>query len=158
MHKWFPSPLGELHFQIGARAWQIKKPQRSFRPLSGNYISKLQSPLSNRVTASVSVPSRGTTFPNRICAMCLIICYRFPSPLGELHFQIVMCLDIEAGEPFPSPLGELHFQMKTAREYMALLEKFPSPLGELHFQIKQNEYNRKNYDGFRPLSGNYISK
>ena len=43
------------------------QPETSFRPLSGNYISKSQlqsQQLSNR--ASVSVPSRGTTFPNEI--------------------------------------------------------------------------------------------
>ena len=35
----FPSPIGELHFSIGGRITYIISP-RSFRPLSGSYISQ----------------------------------------------------------------------------------------------------------------------
>ena len=132
----------------------------------------------------VSVPSRGTTFPNKRQKHLRVLPTEFPSPLGELHFQIrdgsVFDTEIDPfpsplGElhfqiingllfcahpdiEFPSPLGELHFQIEHAELDAAFLE-FPSPLGELHFQINNNQTRQSAVQRcFRPLSGNYISK
>ena len=90
----FPSPIGELHFSIGKHGilntcknvsvpyrgatflnvllFFIVLPPVSFRPLSGSYISQLNS---------------------HICS--LNVCGLFPSPIGELHFSI---LDIRETE------------------------------------------------------------
>ena len=37
--RWFPSPIGELHFSIAKRI-AFRRARRSFRPLSGSYISQ----------------------------------------------------------------------------------------------------------------------
>ena len=132
----------------------------------------------------MTVPSRGTTFPNRKRKMRTYWEDLFPSPLRELHFQIgrherICCIRQKA---FPSPLGELHFQIDTTYFDAIALFLFPSPLGELHFQIQDGNTDTwktgkvsvpsrgttfPNYhidDNvlfvvlFRPLSGNYISK
>ena len=83
----------------------------SFRPLSGSYISQ-----SN--TCDMSNAHVG-----------------FPSPIGELHFSIIMfvfwCISLYA---FPSPIGELHFSINTS------------------MCLKHQECC------FRPLSGSYISQ
>ena len=84
----------------------------------------------------------------------------FPSPIGELHFSILVQKTLfvllhrfrplsgsyisqffDTGfiaiitPPFPSPIGELHFSI-TKRELINITDKqFPSPIGELHFSI-----------------------
>ena len=106
-----------------------------FRPLSGSYISQL-SVLNLKIFARM-----------------------FPSPIGELHFSIVLFRVTAYGSivsvpyrgatflngnnnpismlpfVFPSPIGELHFSMSHLE---AKLEAagFPSPIGELHFSIR----------------------
>ena len=58
----FPSPVGELHFSmrnVSLQTYLVK----SFRPLSGNYISQYRLAIS-RFYCFVSVPCRGTTFLN----------------------------------------------------------------------------------------------
>ena len=85
----------------------------------------------------------------------------FPSPIGELHFSILLRQAIdEALNEFPSPIGELHFSMldispvqypepQVSVPYRGatflntpsffvitpLKARFPSPIGELHFSI-----------------------
>ena len=61
----FPSPVGELHFSILGGSLRLF-PDKSFRPLSGNYISQWK-------ISQVYWLSRAA---------------RFPSPVGELHFSI----------------------------------------------------------------------
>ena len=37
----------------------------------------------------------------------------FPSPIGELHFSIIMQLQLRKEKTkFPSPIGELHFSIE----------------------------------------------
>ena len=109
----------------------------------------------------------------------------FPSPIGELHFSILVQKTLfvllhrfrplsgsyisqffDTGfiaiitPPFPSPIGELHFSI-TKRELINITDKqFPSPIGELHFSILIAAYYKKGtgVTGFRPLSGSYISQ
>ena len=66
----FPSPVGELHFSISIYgSWQ-NCPWKSFRPLSGNYISQYGADYFKfNETYGVSVPCRGTTFLNTIPAI-----------------------------------------------------------------------------------------
>ena len=87
----------------------------------------------------------------------------FPSPIGELHFSILVQKTLfvllhrfrplsgsyisqffDTGfiaiitPPFPSPIGELHFSI-TKRELINITDKrFPSPIGELHFSIRNS--------------------
>ena len=59
---------------------------------------------------------------------------------------------------FPSPVGELHFSM-IKRKYRDVGRLgFPSPVGELHFSIAVKNIQWYVKNGFRPLSGNYISQ
>ena len=107
----------------------------------------------------------------------------FPSPIGELHFSILVQKTLfvllhrfrplsgsyisqffDTGfiaiitPPFPSPIGELHFSI-TKRELINITDKqFPSPIGELHFSITTILTKRILYPCFRPLSGSYISQ
>ena len=110
----------------------------------------------------------------------------FPSPIGELHFSILVQKTLfvllhrfrplsgsyisqffDTGfiaiitPPFPSPIGELHFSI-TKRELINITDKqFPSPIGELHFSILFLLAVVKPTgasEGFRPLSGSYISQ
>ena len=60
---------------------------KGFRPLSGSYISQ-QYHAYNLALTFVSVPYRGATFLNNVYTLCRFAIYRFPSPIGELHFSI----------------------------------------------------------------------
>ena len=83
----------------------------------------------------------------------------FPSPVGELHFSIVIQAEYEKvdtvsvpcrgtaflnrkeilpngkSSKFPSPVGELHFSIILVLFTHNRAGKFPSPVGELHFSI-----------------------
>ena len=84
----------------------------------------------------VSVPYRGSIFPNEFKAMNKKE-EQFPSPIGVLFFQIQPKADDQKSE---QPL-------------------FPSPIGVLFFQIKQEVYLwKRSRKSFRPLSGFYFSK
>ena len=86
----------------------------------------------------------------------------FPSPIGELHFSIVLFATLGiflwiVSVPyrgatflniypilssvfifeFPSPIGELHFSICQRIFLICFYQKvFPSPIGELHFSIQ----------------------
>ena len=133
----FPSPIGELHFSMNYDVFNEFR-QKSFRPLSGSYISQL-----------TDIRRNGLAFD------------LFPSPIGELHFSIVAGIGTLENAPieFPSPIGELHFSMtfpltggeKRWNRFRPLSGSyisqylntnhnvpsslFPSPIGELHFSI-----------------------
>ena len=116
-----------------------------FRPLSGSYISQLNSHIcslnvcglfpspigelhfsildireTERVEYTVSVPYRGATFLNSISALVSNDVSVFPSPIGELHFSIFLhplsSECIFAG--FPSPIGELHFSIPSPQPHV----------------------------------------
>ena len=84
-----------------------------FRPLSGNYISQsVFMDLDRIARGRVSVPCRGTTFLNMVqITLSLMKHTEFPSPVGELHFSMVLLLSLLRITLFPSPVGELHFSM-----------------------------------------------
>ena len=89
-HFTFPSPVGELHFSM-----QLKRSLMiilGFRPLSGNYISQsVFMDLDRIARGRVSVPCRGTTFLNMVqITLSLMKHTEFPSPVGELHFSILI--------------------------------------------------------------------
>ena len=109
----FPSPIGELHFSMLQLMLHHRNTQ-SFRPLSGSYISQYfiscvcllfifvsvpyrgatflncnnKKSLELARWGKVSVPYRGATFLNNVYTLCRFAIYRFPSPIGELHFSI----------------------------------------------------------------------
>ena len=107
-----------------------------FRPLSGSYISQCE---------LAALNGKGVNM--------------FPSPIGELHFSIVIeklkstCIFL-----FPSPIGELHFSISFTRSYCRLSGRFPSPIGELHFSMNRIRALKILNWSFRPLSGSYISQ
>ena len=83
----FPSPIGELHFSMLQLMLHHRNTQ-SFRPLSGSYISQYFISCVCLLFIFVSVPYRGATFLNNVYTLCRFAIYRFPSPIGELHFSI----------------------------------------------------------------------
>ena len=160
-----------------------QSPVTGFRPLSGSYISQCcVCYIKRQNTVKVSVPYRGATFLNHAvqfftchCLKIVSVPYRgatflnnpvlcstvlmlkFPSPIGELHFSMLIKSLMLLVLKFPSPIGELHFSI--ANLYLTQkLNKFPSPIGELHFSICEWEDEDVDYIGFRPLSGSYISQ
>ena len=119
-----------------------------------------------KLREEVSVPYRGATFLNEMREHLKISRaeFSFPSPIGELHFSMVLlCILPDLRSSFPSPIGELHFsieiqnviwqifpgfrplsgsyisQSKSASRRL-LSSVFPSPIGELHFSIKKGTY------------------
>ena len=105
-----------------------------FRPLSGSYISQLAIILITLFFVTCFRPLSGSYIsqlktPNGLGKLNL-----FPSPIGELHFSIVLKLLSDRNRVFPSPIGELHFSM-------GIIPDFPA-----------TDYS------FRPLSGSYISQ
>ena len=132
------------------------KISKSFRPLSGNYISQQCTPvlagnhrfpspvgelhfsmLSGRINRArghrVSVPCRGTTFLNsynftyKFCLKCF-------RPLSGNYIS-QSCKGCNTDWiAFPSPVGELHFSKRNSI-LLSIHLLFPSPVGELHFSI-----------------------
>ena len=96
----------------------IERKEKSFRPLSGSYISQYFCwYFNNFYLWPVSVPYRGATFLNGETADIKAM-YKsmFPSPIGELHFSIAeLHLLYNIYISFPSPIGELHFSIKRQR-------------------------------------------
>ena len=137
-------------------------PPVSFRPLSGSYISQLNSHIcslnvcglfpspigelhfsildireTERVEYTVSVPYRGATFLNIFCKYVKNTDYRVSVPYRGATFLNYNMTYVREHLFFwfPSPIGELHFSI-----YVWWLEVesccwFPSPIGELHFSI-----------------------
>ena len=133
----------------------------SFRPLSGSYISQLSGRINEREDTV------------------------FPSPIGELHFSMNLAAEVkklreEVSVPYRGAtfLNEMREHLKISRAEFS----FPSPIGELHFSIARTnlidarselvsvpyrgatflnmttKINSALNEGFRPLSGSYISQ
>ena len=109
----------------------------------------------------VSVPCRGTTFLNKIARIISGIPQMpFPSPVGELHFSILIFVFIEFLLLwFPSPVGELHFSIVFVNPCVASLAisvpcRGTTFLNRIFVPISTKPLQ----DYFRPLSGNYISQ
>ena len=107
----------------------------SFRPLSGNYISQ---------SFNGVYYERG------------IHCFR---PLSGNY--ISQCITITVKEILDNvsvPCRGTTFLNLNFPQYRRRTVMFPSPVGELHFSIEQKKNKQYNIQGFRPLSGNYISQ
>ena len=65
MQTMFPSPYGELHFSMRTTHAENKS-RKSFRPLTGNYISQYKKDFAGKYVEIVSVPLRGITFLNML--------------------------------------------------------------------------------------------
>ena len=128
-----------------------------FRPLSGSYISQSDSSNCNFYGFSVSVPYRGATFLNRIRSPDLFLTSVSVPYRGATFLNQFYLFYWHKDYSFPSPIGELHFSMMIWK-YRTYLFTFPSPIGELHFSIFLI-VTFGNLDlSFRPLSGSYISQ
>ena len=126
-----------------------------------NYIWKL-----GRISYRVSVPYRGATFLNTDKSYNDTFEIMFPSPIGELHFSIMIDFLTGIVYLFPSPIGELHFSIGIAKKpivdatatvsvpyrgatflnrdyqtYHIPDKTFPSPIGELHFSIMKKKWD-----------------
>ena len=128
------SPIGELNFSIATRTGRKFGKMTCFRPLSGSYISQCK---------------RKTKGENH---------EQFPSPIGELHFSMVT-ITCANGNRFSVsvPYRGATFLNRLIPEHIITYFLFPSPIGELHFSI-DGETLQDKLDGFRPLSGSYISQ
>ena len=106
----------------------------------------------------------------------------FPSPIGELHFSIHSRIILKHWIMVSVPYRGATFLNTGVTAFKKMLTRFPSPIGELHFSILTPLLLRAassvsvpyrgatflNYhqvcfiffgvDGFRPLSGSYISQ
>ena len=154
----FPSPIGELHFSIQCFRHIhflhiISVPYRgatflnwiqhlysssfaNFRPLSGSYISQF------------------------FTYICMSPAFAFPSPIGELHFSIVITHNIK---PTTTSLSVPYRGATFLNDKKMITDRistpFPSPIGELHFSIGGSVNTiQKSMNSFRPLSGSYISQ
>ena len=110
-HEQFPSPIGELHFSIdelipSARDIQCFRPLSGsyisqyehgnikdymcacFRPLSGSYISQSPEQFCQYISDRFR-PLSGSYISQSSTHHSAILHYRFPSPIGELHFSII---------------------------------------------------------------------
>ena len=87
-------PLSGSYISQSYRTAMVRSFIHRFRPLSGSYISQYFISCVCLLFIFVSVPYRGATFLN--CnnkkAWSWHAGERFPSPIGELHFSIVPCL------------------------------------------------------------------
>ena len=105
-----------------------------------------------------SVPCRGTTFLNTICAISYGTITGIPSPVGELHFSMMMDFSWNA-EVYSVPCRGTTFLNEALEDLTRQQTCIPSPVGELHFSIGDCKiYACGRSKVFRPLSGNYISQ
>ena len=132
---WFPSPIGVLFFQIRKAV---------------NY---------ERIQNIVSVPYRGSIFPNMFETLLAYGCVLFPSPIGVLFFQIKRKNRKWKNRKVSVPYRGSIFPNQTILILKNLGENmFPSPIGVLFFQIHGRIYHKGDSHSFRPLSGFYFSK
>ena len=153
----FPSPIGELHFSIktqliGGQTW------KSFRPLSGSYISQYFISCVCLLFIFVSVPYRGATFLNKNCkslasAKRVSVPYRGATFLNNhrKEWERVIYTSFR-------PLSGSYISQLLIGNVTCLIKMFPSPIGELHFSIIHNKQEVWQWQSFRPLSGSYISQ
>ena len=139
----FPSPIGELHFSIGKHGilntcknvsvpyrgatflnvllFFIVLPPVSFRPLSGSYISQLNS---------------------HICS--LNVCGLFPSPIGELHFSMLQLMLHHRNTQSFRPLSGSYISQYHLRNPMSCLGRIGGLRGKSNFIEMQPFWKVKN--------------
>ena len=130
-----------------------------FRPLSGSYISQCSESFNPEVITFCFRPLSGSYISQSSTHHSAILHYRFPSPIGELHFSIVRNAywtkkTISVSVPYR---GATFLNDVRLRGYDKRTE-FPSPIGELHFSIEHANTCDMSNARFRPLSGSYISQ
>ena len=114
----------------------IVLPPVSFRPLSGSYISQLNS---------------------HICS--LNVCGLFPSPIGELHFSILDIRETERVEYTVSvPYRGATFLNIFCKYVKNTDYRVSVPYRGATFLNCEHGPDIKSVGGFRPLSGSYISQ
>ena len=156
----FPSPIGELHFSMLQLMLHHRNTQ-SFRPLSGSYISQYFISCVCLLFIFVSVPYRGATFLN--CnnkkAWSWHAGERFPSPIGELHFSIVPCLQFSTDICF-RPLSGSYISQFVFNEASGIQTATVSVpyRGATFLNWECNDNKEMFSTSFRPLSGSYISQ
>ena len=123
----------------------IVLPPVSFRPLSGSYISQLNSHIcslnvcglfpspigelhfsildireTERVEYTVSVPYRGATFLNIFCKYVKNTDYRVSVPYRGATFlnRLMIHIQKSSKKQFPSPIGELHFSIPSPQPHV----------------------------------------
>ena len=189
-HEQFPSPIGELHFSIDelipiARDIQCFRPLSGsyisqspeqfcqyisdrFRPLSGSYISQCSESFNPEVITFCFRPLSGSYISQSSTHHSAILHYRFPSPIGELHFSIVRNAywtkkTISVSVPYRGAtfLNDVRLRGYDKRTEVSVpyrgatflnhqwithprrMTQFPSPIGELHFSINMDRSNNK---------------
>ena len=143
---------------------------KSFRPLSGSYVSQFTawivtaaalfpSPVGELCfsilalgtvdtvpdNTKVSVPCRGAMFLNlKITVFINTVSIRF-RPLLPRNCSLLFphCFHQYGFHPFPSPVGELCFSIIYGRLTKNIYILFPSPVGELCFSIEYGKNGRK---------------
>ena len=105
----------------------------------------------------ISVPYRGATFLNQTCGLLRYGLTYFRPLSGSYISQSAFYKFKRLSWRFPSPIGELHFSMGL---HLWRIQEiwFPSPIGELHFSIGVQVPHIFRNKHFRPLSGSYISQ
>ena len=134
-------PLSGSYISQWYRFVSIVTPVFGFRPLSGSYISQSFFIIFSNFSFCFR-PLSGSYISQWKRRKVLRIRWKFPSPIGELHFSIMeMVVLIIENSKFPSPIGELHFSMVLVDVSLFCNCSFPSPIGELHFSILNNSIN-----------------
>ena len=189
-HEQFPSPIGELHFSIDELI-PIARDIQCFRPLSGSYISQYEHGNIKDYMCACFRPLSGSYIsqsPEQFCQYIsdrfrplsgsyisqssthhsAILHYRFPSPIGELHFSIVRNAywtkkTISVSVPYRGAtfLNDVRLRGYDKRTEVSVpyrgatflnhqwithprrMTQFPSPIGELHFSINMDRSNNK---------------
>ena len=139
-----------------------------FRPLSGSYISQCSESFNPEVITFCFRPLSGSYISQSSTHHSAILHYRFPSPIGELHFSIVRNAywtkkTISVSVPYRGAtfLNDVRLRGYDKRTEVSVpyrgatflnhqwithprrMTQFPSPIGELHFSIAvQNDGQR----------------
>ena len=183
-HEQFPSPIGELHFSIDELI-PIARDIQCFRPLSGSYISQYEHGNIKDYMCACFRPLSGSYISQSSTHHSAILHYRFPSPIGELHFSIVRNAywtkkTISVSVPYRGAtfLNDVRLRGYDKRTEVSVpyrgatflnhqwithprrMTQFPSPIGELHFSMMciSDVILYRICPSFRPLSGSYISQ
>ena len=156
-----------------------------FRPLSGSYISQCSESFNPEVITFCFRPLSGSYISQSSTHHSAILHYRFPSPIGELHFSIVRNAywtkkTISVSVPYRGAtfLNDVRLRGYDKRTEVSVpyrgatflnhqwithprrMTQFPSPIGELHFSMMciSDVILYRICPSFRPLSGSYISQ
>ena len=131
-----------------------------FRPLSGSYISQCSESFNPEVITFCFRPLSGSYISQSSTHHSAILHYRFPSPIGELHFSIVRNAywtkkTISVSVPYR---GATFLNDVRLRGYDKRTEVSVPYRGATFLNNKIRSAVRPAEKCFRPLSGSYISQ